>query len=101
MIGIDDPELRRDACVEDTQFFCLHDFQQSRCYRFIDDELHLDNHAAGQFEESVLVEHVAPTEASDGTKRRAATDTKLTRFFEEPLPEQHVLMTMSFLDIKS
>ena len=101
MIRINDTERCRDARVKHAKPFLLHDFKQACRFLIGHDELDRYDKLSGQLEKPVFMHGVVPAEATDGTKRRTATQPHPVGRFEQPLPEQHALTGLVFIDVKS
>src|SRR2546430_4339303 len=67
-IGVDHPEQRRNARIEQADLFRLQQRQELSRLLVGDDELHFHRERAGELEEVTLVQHVVAAEAGHGTK---------------------------------
>src|SRR2546421_601803 len=100
-IGVDHPEERRNARVEQADLFLLQQRQELVRLLVAHDELHLHGEGAGELEEVTLVQHMVAAEAGHGAKGRAATDAEPIGLLEQPFPHQAPLMPLSLVNVES
>lgn len=75
-IRIDHTEVRRNACVEDPDFFLMNERKKLLRLVFINDELYLDTRRAGLLKKSLLMQSMMPPKTANRTKRRATPNAQ-------------------------
>src|SRR5579885_71769 len=86
-------EFSGQFCVEQLQFVLAHALHHSlRLFRG-HDEIHAHGFLSGQFQKMRFVHHAMTAIACDRAERRAAGDAELLRFAQQPVIQQHAVMT--------
>jgi len=75
-IRIDHTEMRRNACIEDPDFFLTNKRKKLLRLVFIDDELYLDTRRAGLLKKPFLMQGMMPPETANCAKRRATANAQ-------------------------
>lgn len=68
VIRIDDGEMCRNVCVEQSNLLFADQFEQFLCFLIRHNELDLHGNTAGKLEERLLVQHVMAAETRDSAK---------------------------------
>src|SRR5690348_7392972 len=90
-------EFRGQSRVEQLQVFLEHALHQLVGVRVRHHEIHAHRFLSGELQEMRLVHHAVAAESGDGAERRAAADVELLRLAQQPVVEQHAVMSAALV----